>query len=99
MKLKEFDKVKQVRIVEGTVFKSEQTLKVGIFMLKHKLIWRVIHSVKQLITFVDDRFALTPSQNCRKKCGNFDVLFNMVLMWDANRVIGDKARLIVLPHL
>lgn len=99
MKLEELHEIKQVRVIEGTVFKAEQTLKVRIFMLKHKLIWRVVHPVKQLITFINDRFALPPSQNCRKECGNFDVLFNMVLMWDANRVIGDKARLIVLPHL
>lgn len=97
--LEEVHKIKQVRIVESAMLEAQQTFQVCVFMLKHKLIWRVVHPAEQLITLINDGLTLAPSQNCRKKCGNFDVLFQLILVRNANRVISNKARLIIFPHL
>lgn len=88
--------VQQIRVIEGPVLKPEQAFKILILVVLHEIIRCMIHSGKKLITLVDDRFALAPSQNCRNKCGNFDVLFYRKLVWNTDGVIGYESRPVVL---
>jgi hypothetical protein len=55
-----------------------------------------MHQLHQLFAFVDDGSTITPSKNGSKKTCNFYVLFFSEKMWNANRVVFDERRFIVL---
>ena len=88
--------IEQVGIVKRPVLKIEQAFKVFVRMLEHKVIRIIIHAVKQVRALVNDSFSLAPSQNCRKKCGNFDVLFLRKPVGNTYRIVGYKGRPVIL---
>ena len=90
------NEIQQVGIIEGSVLKIEQPFQVVIRMLDHKVIRIIVHAVEQVRALVDDRFSLPPSQNCRKKCGNFDVLFLRKPVGNTYRIVGYKGRPVIL---
>lgn len=95
----ETDEVQQVGIVEGTVFEAEELPEVLITVVQDKLVGIVIHAPEEIGAFVDDGFALPPSQNCRKECGNFDILFFLKTVGNADGIILDEVGAVVFADL
>jgi len=93
------NEIQQVGIIEGSVLKIEQPFQVVIRMLDHKVIRIIVHTVEQVRALVDDRFSLPPSQNCRKKCGNFDILLFRKPVGNTYRIVGYKGRPVILINL
>ena len=90
------NKIQQVGIVEGSMLKIEQPFQVVIRMLDDKVIRIIVHAVEQVRALVNDSFSLAPSQNCRKKCGNFDVLFLRKPVGNTYWIVGYKGRPVIL---
>ncbi len=88
--------IEQVGIIKRPVFKIKQAFQVVIRMQEHKIIGIIIHAVEQVRAFVNDRFSLAPSQNCRKKCGNFDILFFRKPVGNTYWIVGNKRWPVIL---
>lgn len=68
-------------------------------MVQHEFMRFIFHQLHQLPGFVDDGYTLAPSQDSRKKCSYFNVLFLLILMRYRNGIIRYEMRLIVQGHL
>ncbi len=64
-------------------------------MIDYKIMRGIVHQCQQLPAFVDDSSSLTPGECSCKKAGYLYILFFDISMWNGNRVVFDKARLIV----
>ena len=90
------NKIKRVGIIKRTMFEIQHPFQVRILMIDHKIVGSIIHQFNQFFAFIDDGFALSPSQNCRPKSHDFDVLFFRKKMRNTNRVVWNEVGLIVL---
>jgi hypothetical protein len=78
-------------MLEG--FESLEVLRV---MVPHEIVRGVVHQGKEFSAFVDDGFALPPSEYGGYKTRNLNVLLETKPVRDADGVVGDKMRPIVL---
>ncbi len=90
--------VQQVGIVEGAVFKTQQSLKIIIGMVQHKVVRCIVHTPQQLRAFVNDNGAIAPGKNSSKKSGNLYVLQLAKLVRYYNGIIFYKRWPVVLLH-
>ena len=98
MMFEERNKIQQISIVESPVFKIKQPAQVIVAMPDHKIIGIIIHAFEQVGTLVNDSFPLAPSQNCRKKCGNFDILFFSKTVGNTDWIVNDEIGLVILRN-
>src|SRR5690606_5915580 len=97
--LEKSDEVQQIGIVERTVLETQQCLQVGILMTGNELIGSAVHSLNQLPTLVDNRLALPPSENGGHERHDFDILLAREGVRDANGIVVNEAKSVVLRNL
>lgn len=94
--VQKFNEVEQVSIVESSVLKTQQLFQILGLVLHHKLVGCTIHSLHQLVRFVDNSGPDSPCKYCCKQTCNFSVCLFGKLVWNGNRVLRYERRLVEL---
>ncbi len=68
------DEVKEIGIIEGPMLETQHVFQIMLLMVDHKIIGTAIHPLDKLITFIDNGFTLSPSQDARKKSHDLNIL-------------------------
>ena len=61
------NEIKRIHVIKRSMLEFQKGFEVGFLMIQKKIMRSIIHQVEQFNAFVDDGFALSPSQNrCEK---------------------------------
>ena len=88
--LQKRNEIQQVGGVERAVLKMQEFFQIGILVVAHKIIRRIVHQLQQLRAFIDDDGAVAPRKQRRKKTGDLDILLHRKPVRDGDRVGCDK---------
>ncbi len=97
--LEKTEKIKCVSILKGPVDKFSKDPSVFFFVINYKIVGGVIHQVEEFSRLVNDGLALSPTQNGGPESGNLNVLLAGKPMGNADRVIVNKSRFVVMTGI
>jgi len=90
MILQKRKKIQEVRVIERTMAETLKSFSVFFPVLRHELIWTVVHQHHQLPAFSDDCRPVTPSECRGKETGYLYVLLFRKQVWNCDRIGSDE---------
>lgn len=96
MMMQEMNEVEKIGIIKGAVLKTKQVLQIIIAVMQNKIVGRIRHTLQKLFAFPDYDRSVAPCKYGGKKAGDFYILLFSEKVGNANGIILNKRRLIIL---
>ena len=68
------DEIQRISSIEGAVLKDLERFQVLLLVIEYKIVWRMVHHGKELLTLVDDGHALPPGKYSSPKACDLYIL-------------------------
>ena len=92
-------KMKKIGSIKCAMDKINKWDQVFIFKMQNEIMGSVVHPAKQPVAGINNAFPVSPRKNGGEKPGYFYILLLCKPVWDADRIMLNKKRLIIFINL
>src|SRR5215208_5626893 len=93
------NKIQDISNSESAVPELKQPLQVSFGMSNYKLMRGIVHKLYQPCCFIDNSGAVAPGENRSKERRDLNILFFSKSVWNRDRIVFNKRRLIIFINL